>query len=263
MIDFAGIMSSQVVINILKGILTFFIGIIIVKRLESLFERAFRKKMPKGMAKSVSRLTYYIMIFILALISLDAAGFKIESLLLAGGVLGIAVGFASQTTVSNLISGLFLYIDRPFDIGDSVEMGKVSGIVQDITPLSTRVRTWEGPIVRIPNESVFNSEIKNFKKVAVRRFSYTIGIGYGSDVDKAMKIIKDVIKEEPFILTKPGPTVYLANLADSALEISVKAWTPENKNFSVKISVLQKLYSALTKAKIEIPFPKMDVYLKK
>ncbi|MBR9689329.1 MAG: mechanosensitive ion channel family protein [Candidatus Altiarchaeota archaeon] len=263
MIDIAAILASEKAITVITGIVTFIIGILIIKRLEKVFERGFRRSMPKGMAKSVSRLTYYGMVFLVSLIALDAGGFKIESLLLAGGVMGVAIGFASKTTVSNLISGLFLYVDRPFDIGDSVDFEGVGGTVQDITPLSTRITTWDGPMVRVPNETVFNSNIKNFKKVVVRRFEYKIGVSYDSNIDTAMKTIEKVLQDEPYVLKEPAVSVFMSNMLDSSIEITVKAWTPASKNYSVKTQILKKFYDALTKAKIEIPYPQMDVHLRK
>ncbi len=244
------------------GVATFFVGLIVAKRLQKLLEREYRKKMPRGMAANISRLSYYALIFVVLLLALDVAGFKIESLLVAGGIVGVAVGFASQKTVSNLISGLFLYLDRPFDIGDAVDIAGTTGVVLDITPLSTRVRTWEGPTVRIPNEKVFGSEIKNFRRVSARRFEYRVGVAYGTKLDRALEIINGVLDEEPYVLKNPGKDVFVSNLGDSAIEITVKAWTPASKNYAVKTRILKRIYEALTKAKIEIPFPQMDVHLK-
>ena len=245
--------------HIIYGILTFFIGMVIIKRLESMIEKNLKKRMHPGMAKNMSRLSYYGLFFFLAIIALDIGGLKVQSLLVAGGIVGMAVGFASKETVSNLISGLFLYVDRPFDIGDYVEVGKTGGTVLDITPLSTRLRTGDGPIVRLPNDRVFGAEIKNYKKVAARRFTHTIGVSYNSDIDEVIRMIKGVLDDESFVLKNPKPSIYLNNLGDSALEIVVKAWTPASKNASAKTRVLRAIYETLNKNKVEMPGPQLEV----
>ena len=245
------------------GIFAFVVGMIVIKRIERLLVKGFQRSMPKGAAKSMGRLTYYGLIFLAALLALDIGGFKLDSLLVAGGILGVALGFASQTTVSNLISGLFLYVDRPFDIGDAVEIGKTGGVVIDISPLSTRLRTWNGPIVRLPNEKVFNAEIKNYKKVEARRFEFKIGIDYASDVDKAIATLGKALDSEPFVLKNPEADIYMSALLDSAIELTVRAWTPTSKAGEVKRRILQKFYTKLKKEGIRIPNPQLDVHLKR
>ncbi|TRO61937.1 mechanosensitive ion channel family protein [Candidatus Bathyarchaeota archaeon] len=249
--------------SVLYGVLFFILGLLVIKRIEKLLETGFKRRMPKGTAKSMARLTYYGLIFVVALVAMDIGGLRLDSLLVAGGIVGIALGFASQKTVSNLISGLFLYVDRPFDIGDSVEIGGTGGIIIDITPLSTRLRTWDGPIMRLPNEKVFGAEIKNFKKVEARRLEYKIGISYDSDVDNALKTIGDVLDREPYVLKEPSPDVYMSGLLDSAIEITVRAWVPTSKNFAVKTRILKSIYDSLKKAGVRIPNPQLDVHIKR
>lgn len=253
----------QTVPDALYGVFAFVLGLVVVKRIEKLLVKGFKKNMPKGTAKSMARLTYYGLIFVLALIALDISGFRLDSLLVAGGIVGVALGFASQTTVSNLISGLFLYVDRPFDIGDRVEIGGVGGIVIDITPLSTRLRTWDGPIVRMPNEKVFGADITNFKKIEARRLEYKIGISYDSNVDKAIEAVERVLDGETYVLRKPRAKVYMSNMLDSAIEITVRAWVPSSKVGVVKSTILKAMYDHLKKARVKIPNPQLDVHLKR
>lgn len=259
MVDFAAINWAGIGSAAIIALIGFFIS----RNLSKIVERALRKTMPTGTAKSLSRIIYYAFIFILVLFVLSLVGVNVQILLAAGGVLGVAIGFASQKTVSNLISGIFLYIDRPMDIGDSVDIEGTGGTVLDISPLSTRLRSWDGPVIRIPNSKVFDSKITNYKKTAARRIEYKIGISYRSKVDKAVKIIKKLLDDEAFVLDSPGPTIWVSNLADSAVELTVRAWAPASKRFSVKTAMLQKIYEALVKNKIEIPYPQMDVHLKR
>ena len=259
MVDFTAINWTSIGSAALVALVGFFIS----RNISKIVERALKRTMPTGTAKSLSRIVYYVFMFILILFVLSLVGVNVQILIAAGGVLGIALGFASQKTVSNLISGIFLYIDRPMDIGDSVDIAGTGGTVLDITPLSTRLRSWDGPVIRMPNSKVFDSKITNYKKTVARRLEYKIGISYKSKVDKAIKIIKKLLDDEAFVLDSPGPQIWLSNLADSSVELTIRAWAPASKMWPVKRSMLQKIYETLDKNKIEIPYPQMDVHLKR
>lgn len=128
------------------------------------------------------------LIFILSLLGVNPAG-----LLAAGGIAGIVIGFASQSIVSNLISSVFLIIERPINIGDQVAIGESTGFVEDISIISTTIRKYDGLYVRVPNEKVFTTSITNYVAHVVRRVEYVVGIRYSDDADKAIRIIKNVI----------------------------------------------------------------------
>ncbi len=223
----------------------------------------FEGKLPPYILLTLQRSVYYAILAIFAVLALNALGFKLTGLLVAGGILGIALGFASQATVSNVLSGLLLFFERPMLPGDAVDIDGISGKVVEITPLSTRIQTWNGPVVRLPNEAVFKAKITNLSTVKARRFEYEIGISYESDVEKALEVISRVLEEEPYVLVEPAPEVYLKALADSALIIKIKAWAPTEKAYVTSRDLLQKIYLALKKNGIEIPYPQLDVHLKK
>jgi len=259
MVDFTAINWA----SIGSAALVAFIGFFVSRNISKIVERALKRTMPTGTAKSLSRIIYYVFMFILILFVLSLVGVNVQILLAAGGVLGIALGFASQKTVSNLISGIFLYIDRPMDIGDSVDIAGTGGTVLDITPISTRLRSWDGPVIRMPNSKVFDSKITNYKKTVARRLEYKIGISYKNRADKAIKIIKKLLDDEAFVLDSPGPQIWVSSLADSSVELTIRAWAPASKMWSVKTSMLQKIFEALDKNKIEIPYPQMDIHMKR
>ncbi|ABR55581.1 MscS Mechanosensitive ion channel [Methanococcus vannielii SB] len=185
---------------------------------------------------------------------------RLGTLLVAGGITGIILGFASQTVVSNFISGIFLYFDKPLKIGDSVEIGNKSGMVNDIKMMSTRIRTWDGVLVRIPNEKVFNSEIINNKKYPARRAEVTIGIAYKEDIDRAVEIIVKVLREMTYVLVEPEPVVFANNLGDSSVDITVRAWAPTEKWLDIRKEMIRNIKKALDNEKIEIPFPQRTIW---
>jgi small-conductance mechanosensitive channel len=190
------------------------------------------------------------LIFILSLLGVNPAG-----LLAAGGIAGIVIGFASQSIVSNLISGVFLIIERPINIGDQVAIGESSGFVEDISIISTTIRKYDGLYVRIPNEKVFTTSITNYVAHVVRRLEYVIGIRYSDDADKAIRIIKNVLDLIPLTLKKPEPQAFVDNLGDNAVNIFVRFWVPATEWYPVKMELLWKLKIALEKEGIEVAFP--------
>ena len=192
----------------------------------------------------------------LPLIGLDPSG-----LLLAGGVTGIILGFASQNIVGNLVSGFFLMVERPIKIGDQVEINEISGYVTDIRIISTLIRTYDGLLVRIPNQQVFTTNITNIVGHPVRRFEYTIGIRYSDDANAAIWLIKDLIDKEPFALLNPSPSVFVNDLGESSVKISIRIWAPVNEWFGIKTRILWDIKQTLEENGIEIQFPQRVVHL--
>jgi small-conductance mechanosensitive channel len=194
------------------------------------------------------------------IIILPLLGVKLSGLLVAGGIAGLAIGFASQSVIGNLISGLFLMIERPIAIGNVVNIDGTVGIVEDIRIISTTLRTFDGPFMRVPNQKIFTANITNYAQNVARRFEYVIGIRYSDDADKAIEVIKKLIEEHPLILINPAPMVFVDNLGDNSVNIIVRIWAPATEWFGVKTELLWKIKQALEKEGIEIPFPQRVVW---
>jgi small-conductance mechanosensitive channel len=235
---------------------------ILFSRIITLYlRRYFKDKVSKDVGETVLKFFYYgtlliVFISILPLIGLDPSG-----LLLAGGITGIVLGFASQNIVGNLISGVFLMIEKPIKIGDQVEISGTSGFVTDIRIISTLIRTYDGLLVRIPNQQVFTSNITNTVSYPVRRFEFTLGIRYSDDADNAIRIIKDLIDKEPFALLNPAPSVFVNELGDSSVKLTVRIWAPMSEWFALKTSLLWTIKKTLEENGIEIPYPQHVVHL--
>ncbi|MCQ1534883.1 mechanosensitive ion channel family protein [Methanosarcina sp. KYL-1] len=240
---------------LLKFVLVLALSVIAARIITIYLRRSLQDKVSKDVLEAVIKLLYYgtlgvVFISILPLIGLDPSG-----LLLAGGVAGIVIGFASQNIVGNLVSGFFLMIERPIKIGDQVEVNGISGYVSDIRIISTLVRTYDGLLVRIPNEQVFTTNITNLVGHPVRRFEYTVGIRYSDDADAAIWIIKDLIDKEPFALQSPSPSVFVNELGDSSVNIVVRVWAPVSEWFGLKTRLLWNIKKTLEENGIEVPFP--------
>ena len=260
-ITFLGSNNPPTYGEVLEFFLILLIGFIIARIIRFYLRRTLKERMPKNTANNVIKVVYYGILSIVFLISLNLIHVSLSGLLVAGGILGIVIGFASQTVVSNLISGLFLVIEKPVKVGDGVDIDGVSGIVTDIRILSTTIRTYDGIYTRIPNDKVFSSHIQNYVAHGARRFGYTVGIRYGDDAEKAISIIRKLLDDHPFVLHNPSPTIFVKNLADSSVEISIKIWSPSSCWYDVYTEMLWKIKVALEKEGIEIPFPQRVIWM--
>ncbi|AEH24928.1 mechanosensitive ion channel family protein [Pyrococcus yayanosii] len=241
--------------NILTAVLFFYFAHAIGKKTKAYWVMRAGGKGPEVQLKA--KLFYYILITLAFFIALNIAGFtgKLTTVLAAAGITGIVLGFSAQTVVANFISGIFMYFDKPIKIGDPVEVAGYSGIVHDIRILSTRIRTWDGLLVRIPNEKLFNSEIKNLMKYPARRVDVVVGIAYKEDIDRAIDVIKRTLEDMAYVLAEPEPAVFVQDFGDNSVNISIKAWAPAEKWYSVRTEILKKIKEALEREGIEIPFP--------
>ncbi len=224
-------------------------------------------RLPPDTRRTLGKVIYYVIIAIALLSALGVSGLDLSGLFIAGGFAGIIIGFATQSLFSNLISGIFLQIDKPMKIGDPVlitgKLPDVAGVVVEVTTLSSRLRMFDGTYVRLPNSDVFLSEIRNYSSAAARRVEITVGIAYKEDVAKVVEIIKKNLKETPLVLVEPEPDIYINDFGDSAVNINVWCWVPFSVFFDVKKQLMQQIKYELDSNNIEIPFPQRVVYLAK
>lgn len=245
--------------SVLEFILILSFSTLLAKILSIYLRRSLKDRVSKDIRETVIKLLYYGILTIVFFSNLPLIGINPSGLLLAGGVAGIVLGFASQNIVGNLVSGVFLMAERPIKIGDQVQINDVSGYVTDIRIISTLIRTYDGLLVRIPNQQVFTTNITNIVGHPVRRFEYTIRIRYSDDANAAIFLIKDLIDKEPFALLNPSPSVFVNDLADSSVNITVRIWAPVNEWFGIKTRILWNIKQSLEENGIEIPLPQRIV----
>ncbi|WP_292466443.1 mechanosensitive ion channel family protein [Methanolobus sp.] len=236
-------------------------AVIISKGITIYLQRSLKDKMDKEHLNILLKTIYYgivivaIVGFIFPLLNINTSG-----LLVAGGFAGIVIGFASQSIVGNFISGIFLMIERPVKIGDQVNIDNKMGYVEDIKIISTIIRTFDGLYVRLPNETVFTTSITNYVANLARRFEYVVGIRYEDDADIAIKIIKDLIDEQPYALINPSPNVFVDNLGDNSVNITVRVWAPATEWYDLRTKLLWIIKKTLEENGIEIAFPQRTIW---
>lgn len=219
-------------------------------------------RLPSDVSAMLKKLVFWAIVAIAAFSAIGNAGVDFTGVIVAAGVFGIVLGFALQSVVVNLISGLFLQFDRVAKIGDPVQLvdQDVAGIVLDITMFSTRIRTFDGVFMRVPNDKVFTSRIKNFSAHVARRVDLTVGIAYKEDAQKAKKLIGEMLENNPRVLTDPAPNVMVWELADNSVNLWVWPWVPASEWFSLRQQMMEDIKGLLDKNGIEIPFPQRTVW---
>lgn len=245
--------------DLLKFVLILTFSILLSKILTLYLRRTLKDKVSKDVGETLLKILYYGILIVVTISILPLIGLNPSALLVAGGVTGIILGFASQNIVGNLVSGFFLMVERPIKIGDQVEISGISGYVTDIRIISTIIRTYDGLLVRLPNQQVFTTNITNIVGHPVRRFEYTIRIRYSDDANAAIFLIKDLIDKEPFALLNPSPSVFVSDLGDSSVNLTVRVWAPVNEWFGIKTRILWNIKQTLEEYGIEIPLPQRIV----
>jgi len=219
-------------------------------------------KLPRHIYVPIERIVFYGIIAAGVTAALSPLGIDLTGLLVAGGVMGIVVGFAAQTVVANALSGIFLHIDRPLKLGDPVQVENISGHVIDISIFSTKIKTWDGNIVRIPNDKLFSALITNYTASVARRIEFKIGISYSSDIGKAKEAILRVFNDHPLVLINPPPEVFVDDFGDSAIVLAARCWVPAPLWLRIRKELLELIKKSFDEAGVEIPFPQLDLHVK-
>jgi len=246
--------------NFLFAVLITALAVIIARLLTRNLRRALADKVKKDQLEIILKVIYFGIIIIAFLGVSPTLGINLSGLIVAGGILGIIIGFASQSVVSNLVSGIFILAEKPVKIGDQIEVEGVRGIVEDVNILSTVIRTFDGLYVRVPNDKLFVSNIVNFTANVARRFEFMIGISYSSDINKAIELIRQIAEDHPFVLKNPEPLIFVYEFADSSVNINARFWAPASEWFNVRTELLQKIKEAFDENGIEIPFPQRVIW---
>ncbi len=237
------------------------VGVIIAKVVALNVRRALTERLPKSERELLAKVVYYIIILWAIAVALPYLNFDLSGLLVAGGIVGLVIGFASQSVVSNLVSGLFLMFERPIKIGDNINVADITGSVEDIKVLSTIVKTYDGIYTRIPNEKVFTSNITNYVNNAARRFEYKIRIRYRDDADEAIRLAKEVIAAHPLALKNPAPMIYVDSLGDNGINLIARIWAPARNWWEVRTVLLWKIVKRLEENGIIVPYPQRTLWL--
>jgi small-conductance mechanosensitive channel len=249
-------------LTLIVSVVIFAAGVLAASIARVFVTRFTTSRFPADISRLVTRVAFWTIIAIAAFSAIGNAGVDFTGVLVAAGIFGVVLGFALQPVVVNLISGLFLQLDRTAKVGDPVQLVEpdVAGIVLDINIFSTRIRTFDGVFVRVPNDRVFTSQIRNFSSTAARRVDMTVTIAYKEDSEKARKLIRGMLDNNPHVLTDPAPEVMTWELAENSVNILVWPWVPSSAWLTLRKQMAEDIKKLLEENKIEIPFPQRTVW---
>ena len=194
---------------------------------------------------------------------LGMLGIEMTSFIAILGAAGLAVGLAMSGTLQNFAGGVMILIFKPFKAGDVIDAQGYVGSVKEIQIFNTILKTPDNKTIIIPNGGLSNSSMVNFSTEEKRRVDWSIGIGYGDDVDKAKKVIKKLCDEDSRILKDPEVFIAVSELADSSVNFAVRAWVNAADFWGVFFEMNEKVYKTFDKEGLNIPYPQMDVHISK
>ena len=247
-------------LSLIRSLIILGVGIPLARLLCSSLSKALEKKTGPHQAIVIRKVSFYLLLSLIVVSVLRELGFSLSVLIGAAGILTVAIGFASQTSASNIISGLFLLADRPFQIGDVIQVGGTTGVVHDIELLSVKLRTFQNFLVRIPNEDLIKNPVTNFTHFPIRRIDVEVGVAYKEDISKVRKVLLEVANRNPLCLEEPTPLFVYKGYGDSSIDLLLGVWVKKENFLLLTNSIKQEIKEAFDKNDIEIPFPHRSIY---
>lgn len=225
-----------------------------------LIRRSLFKKLSKQSMMLVTRTVIYTGYTGVVLIVVRELNYDLTAIVGTAGVVGIVVGVASQTSIGNIISGLFLVSEKSFELGDVIRIGDKTGTVYSIDLLSIKIKTIDNLLIRIPNQTVISTELVNITKFPIRRLDFQVGVAYKEDLTKVKSLLESVARNNPLCLEEPEPVVIFQTFGASSIDITFGVWFEKQHFLDVKNSVFQEIKEAFEREGIEIPFPHVSLY---
>lgn len=251
-------------LQLVAAIVIFYVGRMVAKGVRGFLERTLlARAVDKAVVSFVASIVYALILIATVLMALSQVGVQTTSFIAILGAAGLAVGLALQGSLANFASGILIILFRPFKSGDFVDAGGVTGTVDKIEIFQTIMKTPDNKLVIIPNAQITGGAITNYSAEATRRVDLVIGISYDSDLLKAKQILEDLLKNDSRVLTTPAPVVKVGELADSSVNFIVRPWVNSADYWGVYWDTLEKVKLSFDEQGIAIPFPQMDVHIKK
>ena len=246
--------------SLVRALLTVLVGLLLARMLASATVRFFNGRLDAHRSMILRRLVFYLVLGLAVATALNELGFKLGVLLGAAGILSVAIGFASQTSASNLFSGLFLVGEPPFGIGDAIQVGGTTGEVLSIDLLSVKLRTFDNLFVRIPNETLIKSEVVNLSRFPIRRVDLLIAIARKEDIGRVRELLFAVAEANPLCLEEPKPLFIVAGFGASSIDLQFSVWAKRENFLELKNGMYEEIKRAFDAHGIEIPFPHTSIY---
>lgn len=249
------LLSLDTLVDVGQAIAVLVGGYLFLKLFVFLLGRVIRRRLTDQMTMVLRKVILYTGMAVVVIVVLSQLGFDLPALLGAAGIAGIAIGFAAQTSVSNIISGFFLISEKPFAVGDVIRVGATVGIVTTIDLLSVKVRTFDNQFIRIPNETIIKTEVTNITRFPIRRLNFGLRVPFSADLNEVKDILLSVARENVFSLDDPEPFFLVKEFGLYGVEILFGVWFQKSDYLEVKNSISRSILKGFAAAGIEIPVP--------
>ena len=256
-----GIIASKIWAIVQFILILFFISFMF-KIAKTIVKKFTVKKCSLQIQVIIDKAIRYTGFTVIAMTAFQRLGIDISAILGAAGIAGVAIGFAAQTSVSNVISGLFVITERAFKINDTIEVDGTIGTVQSINLLSVVLKTFDSQYVRIPNETILKANLINYSQFPCRRVKTDVSVAYGTDLRKVEQVLLDVAKNNAFALADPAPSILWTSFAGSGINVTLMTWTKIENFINLRNSLFIEIDEKLEQENIEIPFPQLDLHVK-
>ncbi|MDE6513765.1 MAG: mechanosensitive ion channel [Muribaculaceae bacterium] len=261
--DFLSVIAHstvQFVLHLLVAIVVFYIGRFLVRKLNAFVQTILKKRnVDPSIASFVQSASEIVLYFVLIIAVVGIMGLETSSFVALFASAGVAIGMAMSGTLQNFAGGVLILTLRPYNVGDYIEAQGFAGTVKAIQMFSTLITTPDNKTIIIPNGPLSNGSVNNYSRQELRRVDWTVSLAYGTDFDKAKQAIADVLNADERIAKTPE--IYLAELADSSINFTVRAWVKAADYWPVFFSINEQIYKTLPERGLEFPFPQLDVHV--
>ena len=248
--------------KVVAALAIFILGRWVAKAVTNVIKRMMEKsKTDATLVKFVGSLSYVALLAFVIIAALNQLGIQTASFIAVLGAAGLAIGLALQGSLANFAAGVLMIIFKPFKVDDYIEGAGVSGVVEEIQIFTTKLKTPDNKTIIIPNSKMMGDNITNYTVKGTRRVDFVFGIGYDDDIDKARKVIQDIINSDQRVLKDPEPMVVVSELADSSVNFIARAWTAAGDYWSFYFDTTEKVKKQFDAEGISIPFPQRDVHV--
>jgi small-conductance mechanosensitive channel len=222
-----------------------------------------RIRVERGLSYAISRLLHYMILGLGFVLGVAALGVNLTQVSILAGALGVGIGFGLQSVVNNFVSGLILLFERPIHVGDTIQIGDLLAEVRRIGIRASTVRTRQGADIIVPNAQLITERVTNWTlSDRLKRIDLAVGLNYGADPRKAIRLLEEVARRQPNVLQRPAPRCLLVSYGDSSINFQLRAWTDQFDDWQqISSDLASAVYDAVIEAGLQFPFPQREVRL--
>jgi small-conductance mechanosensitive channel len=252
-IDWQNLLTRETIWSVAKVLIYAVVGMILLRVVVAIIRRILKRRTTAQVAMLVTKGINYVGIGIILTLVLVELGVNLAPILGAAGIVGLAIGIASQASLSNIISGLFLVSEKPFEIGDVISTGDTKGVVEAIDLLSVKIRTFDNLYVRVPNERLANAQLTNITRYPIRRLDLTVTVSYSEDLLRVQSVLRELAAAEPLCLNEPPPVVLFLEFGDIGAKILLGSWFQKSDFIELKNRISAAILARFRDEGIRVP----------